>query len=78
MAPLVYIMAILGCGDDGATCNRERVAPVSYQSVAECEAAMPVILARNTDLSYPVISASCERGGAQIATSQPRTKPTAG
>jgi hypothetical protein len=78
MAPLVYIMAILGCGDDGATCSRERIAPASYQSVAECQAAMPAILARNTDLSYPVISASCERGGAQIADRQPRTKPTAG
>lgn len=78
MAPLVYIMAILGCGDDGATCSRERIAPASYQSVAECQAAMPAILARNTDLSYPVISATCERGGAQIAESRPRTKPTAG
>lgn len=78
MAPLVYIMAILGCGDDGATCSRERIVPASYQSVAECQAAMPAILARNTDLSYPVISASCERGGAQIADSQPRRKPTAG
>ena len=61
MAPLVYVMAILGCGDDGATCTRERVAPASYQSVAECQAAMPVMLAQNTDLSYPVISAACER-----------------
>ncbi|KQM36390.1 hypothetical protein [Sphingomonas sp. Leaf10] len=78
MAPLVYIMAILGCGDDGATCSRERVAPVSYQSVAECQAAVPAMLARNTDLSYPVISAMCERGGAQIAESRPQTKPTAG
>ncbi|KQM20311.1 hypothetical protein ASE73_03680 [Sphingomonas sp. Leaf24] len=78
MAPLVYIMAILGCGDDGATCSRERIAPASYQSVAECQAAMPAILARNTDLSYPVISASCERGGAQIAESRSRAKPTAG
>lgn len=78
MAPLVYIMAILGCGDDGATCNRERIAPASYESVAECQAAVPAMLARNTDLSYPVISASCERGGAQLADSSQRTKPTAG
>lgn len=63
MAPLVYVMAILGCGDDGAACTRERVAPASYQSIAECQAAMPTILAGNSDLSFPVISASCERGG---------------
>ncbi len=66
MAPLVYVMAILGCGDDGAACTRERIAPASYASVAECRAAMPAILARNTDLSYPVVSASCERGDPQI------------
>lgn len=78
MAPLVYVMAILGCGDDGATCNRERMVPASYASVAECQAAMPGMLARNADLSYPVISATCERGGAQVADNRPRSKPTAG
>ncbi|KQM96861.1 MULTISPECIES: hypothetical protein [unclassified Sphingomonas] len=71
MAPLVYIMAILGCGDDGAACTRERIAPASYTSVAECRAAMPAMLARNTDLSYPVVSASCERGDAQIVERLP-------
>ncbi|KQM57801.1 MULTISPECIES: hypothetical protein [unclassified Sphingomonas] len=76
MAPLVYVMAILGCGDDGATCTRERVAPASYASVAECQAAMPAILAGNTDLYYPVISASCERGGQFVVDNarQPTTK----
>lgn len=78
MAPLVYVMAILGCGDDGATCTRERVAPASYSSVAECQAAMPTILATNTDLSYPVISASCERGGRFVVDNTKRTAPKAG
>ncbi|KQM87332.1 hypothetical protein ASE67_06335 [Sphingomonas sp. Leaf23] len=78
MAPLVYVMTILGCGDDGATCTRERVAPASYTSVAECQAAMPAILASNTDLSFPVISASCERGGQFVVNNAPRSKPKAG
>lgn len=78
MAPLVYVMAILGCGDDGATCTRERIAPVSYTSVAECRAAMPAIIAGHADLSYPVISASCERGGQFVVDNDPRTKPRAG
>lgn len=77
MAPLVYVMAILGCGDDGSTCTRERIAPTSYASVAECQAAMPVILAGNADLSYPVISASCERGGRFVVDNGPRTNPRA-
>ncbi len=78
MAPLVYVMAILGCGDDGATCTRERVAPASYSSVAECQAAMPTILAVNTDLSYPVISASCERGGTFVVDNAQPKKSKAG
>lgn len=78
MAPLVYVMAILGCGDDGATCTRERVAPASYTSVAECQAAMPAILASNTDLSFPVISASCERGGQFVVENAQPKKPKAG
>ncbi|PXA98523.1 hypothetical protein DMC47_08100 [Nostoc sp. 3335mG] len=77
MAPLVYVMAILGCGDDGATCNRERTVPVSYASVAECQAAIPAMLSRNTDLSYPVISAACERGGALVASNRPASKRNA-
>ncbi|MGN5375139.1 hypothetical protein [Sphingomonas hankookensis] len=78
MAPLVYVMAILGCGDDGAACTRERVAPMRYQSVAACQAAMPAILARNTDLSYPVISASCERGGQFVVENATRAAPRQG
>ncbi len=71
MAPLVYVMAILGCGDDGTACSRERIAPASYASVTECRAAMPAMLARSADLSFPVITAQCERGDAQVAKRQP-------
>ncbi len=71
MAPLVYVMAILGCGDDGATCNRERIEPATYVSASACQAAMPAALGRHTDLSYPVITAACQRKGEQIAE-QPR------
>jgi hypothetical protein len=67
MAPLVYVMAILGCGDDGAACTRERIAPATYSSIAECNAAMPTVLAGHTDLSFPVISAACQRGRTEIA-----------
>ncbi len=78
MAPLVYVMAILGCGDDGAACTRERVAPASYQSVAECQAAMPAMLASNTDLSFPVISATCERGAQFVVENARQGKPRQG
>lgn len=67
MEPLVYVMAILGCGDDGAACRSERIAPATYVSVAACQAAMPEMLSRNTDLSYPVISAACQQRGERMA-----------
>ncbi len=72
MAPLVYVMAILGCGDDGAACTRERIAPATFASVAECQAAVPAMLTRHTDLSYPVITADCQAGSREtIALAQP-------
>ncbi|MEP9401338.1 hypothetical protein [Sphingomonas sp. VNH70] len=71
MAPLVYVMAILGCGDDGAACTRERIAPATFATVAECQAAVPAMLTRNTDLSYPVIMADCQAGSREtIAQAQ--------
>ncbi len=65
MAPLVYVMAILGCGDDGAACTRERIAPATFATAAECQAAVPAMLTRHTDLSYPVIAAACQRGSGE-------------
>lgn len=60
MEPLVYIIAILGCADDGAMCERARVAPVTYVSQAQCQAALPDALRRSADLDYPTIQANCQ------------------
>ncbi|MES2339782.1 MAG: hypothetical protein V4537_16940 [Pseudomonadota bacterium] len=67
MEPLYYVMAILGCGDDGAACQQARLEPVRYQSVAQCQAAMNAALQRSTDLSFPTIQATCQRRGLDIA-----------
>ena len=67
MQPLYYAMAILGCGDDGAACQQVRTEPVRYQSAAACQAAMATALQRNTDLSFPVVQAACERRGLMMA-----------
>ncbi len=75
MEPVYFVMAILGCGDDGGQCSRQRVEPVRYASAIECQAAMPEALARNTDLNYPVLSAACERRGEQIAGTGPSRSP---
>ena len=67
MEPLYYVMAILGCGDNGTACQQARVEPVRYRSVAQCQAAMTDVLPRHTDLLFPVVQAACQRQGTVIA-----------
>lgn len=76
MEPIVYIMAILGCGDGSSACREARIEPVRYQTVAQCRAALPAALARNTDLEYPTIAADCRASGERLAkadASRPRS-----
>ena len=71
MSPVFFVMAIMGCGDDGAQCQAARIEPVRYATVAQCRAQLPAALARNTDLSFPVISADCQASGPQMAAVAP-------
>lgn len=73
MEPLFYVMAIMGCGDGSRQCEQARVEPARYHSAMLCQAAMPAALARNSDLSYPVITATCRATGEHLASvDQPR------
>ena len=74
MEPLYYVMAILGCGDDGAACQQARIEPARYESAAQCQAAMTGALGRNTDLSYPVVQAACQRRGVDMASRDVRPR----
>ena len=65
MQPIFFVLAIMGCGDDQSGCAEARVEPVQYATVQQCQAAAPAALARNTDLSFPVISAACRANGPQ-------------
>ena len=67
MEPLYYVMAILGCGDDGVACQQARIEPARYPSVSQCQAAMTTALQRHSDLSFPVIQATCQRRGFDVA-----------
>ena len=58
MDQLLYVLAIMGCGDDALGCQQARVEPVRYTSIQACQAAMPAALQRNTDVPFPVISAA--------------------
>ncbi|KQN25046.1 hypothetical protein ASE86_01910 [Sphingomonas sp. Leaf33] len=74
MQSLYYVMAILGCGDDGTACQQVRTETVRYESVAACQAAMAGALQRSTDVSFPVVQAACQRSGVMTADSTPRRR----
>ncbi len=67
MQPLFYVMAILGCGDGNVDCTEARIIPARYETMAQCRAALPDQLARNTDMPYPMIGANCRASGNAIA-----------
>jgi hypothetical protein len=68
MAPILYVVAIMGCADDGSQCRSARVEPATYTSMATCQAAMSDALVRNTDVSYPTITAACQQQSARMAS----------
>ena len=68
MTPVFFVLAIMGCGDDQSGCAQVRVEPAHYATAAQCSAALPDALARNTDLDYPVISGACRANGMQMAS----------
>lgn len=63
MEPLMFVMAILGCGESDAACREVWVEPVRYQSEAACLAATEAVLMRNDDLPYPTVVAQCRAAG---------------
>jgi hypothetical protein len=71
MDQVLYVLAIMGCGDDSMQCQQARVEPARYTSIQSCQAAMAGALQRNTDIDYPVISATCQRQTAQIVDARP-------
>lgn len=73
MEPLFYVIAIMGCGDGSTACQQARVEPAHYQSIAACQAAMPQVLARNTDIDFPVVSAACQANGQRMVQTRQRT-----
>lgn len=82
MEPLAFVMAILGCGEGDMPCDEVRLAPSRYESQAACMAATEAVLARESDLLYPVVVAQCRRAdaaepvlAAEVALPQPEANP---
>ncbi len=70
MEPLFFVMAIMGCADGNANCAEARVEPARYTTMAQCQAAMPAALMRNSDIDFPMVSAACRQKGQQMVQTQ--------
>jgi hypothetical protein len=67
MDPILFVVAIMGCGDGQTGCTEARTVRAAYETVAECQLALPTVLAANTDIPYPEITATCRRDRPQYA-----------
>ena len=67
MQALVYVMAIMGCGESDAACREVRIDQQSWRSEASCRAATASALARHTDLEFPTVVARCRPANARPA-----------
>ena len=59
MEPLMFVMAILGCGESDAACREVQVVEARYRSEAECLADTETQLIRRIELPYPTVVAQC-------------------
>jgi hypothetical protein len=68
MQTVLFVMAIMGCGESDAACREVRVDQQQYRTEASCRAATANALARHTDLEYPTVVARCRpaNGRAQL------------
>jgi hypothetical protein len=65
MEPILFVMAILGCGEGDAACRELATVQTRYRSEAACLAATEAELARRDDILYPSVVAQCRRADAR-------------
>ena len=67
MGPIIYVIAILGCADGGASCQTVATLAPRYENAAQCAAARDSALDANSDLDFPMLIAQCQKSGARPA-----------
>jgi hypothetical protein len=68
MAPFIYVIAIMGCGEGDQVCREVQVAEPRFATQAACTAATAETLSRYTDLAFPSVVAQCRRDGPRPAS----------
>jgi hypothetical protein len=75
MGPVSYVIAIMGCADNGAACQQLALAPARYESAAACEAASGDVLAASTNFDFPTLLARCRAAKEQAAVERRPAPP---
>lgn len=70
MGPILYVMAILGCGEAEASCQQVDVASAQYQTIDACNAATAEEVERRLDLAYPVVVAQCHEANRKLSAAE--------
>ena len=70
-----FIIAILGCGDGGASCQTVATPATHYASEQACLAARGDALIANSDLDFPTLLATCQPAGRKASAAEPVTQP---
>lgn len=65
MEPILFVMAILGCGEGDAPCRELALVQTRYRSEAACLAATEAELSRRDDIVYPSVVAQCRPANAR-------------
>ena len=63
MAPALYILAILGCGEADAPCRQVAVTDTVYASAEACSDQTAAAIEHYIDIPYPVVVAECRPAG---------------
>ncbi len=74
MSALVYVMAIMGCGDGAYQCSEARIVETRYETMAACREQAQVQLIANGDLEFPELMASCRSLTNHIVMAAPKTR----
>ena len=65
---MVFALVLLGCADDGTSCQRLSVQPERYSSKASCEASQHEALESDIAMrsDFPTVVAQCRKAAARV------------
>jgi hypothetical protein len=71
MGPAYFVIAIMGCSDDGTACRTVATPAAHYPSELACLAARADALTANSDLDFPTLVAHCLPVARKATAAQP-------